>query len=98
MRSVTGPRAAPKHPARAFRWTGRIFLRPREKIGFPVPAPFFHVAMHVVESPSIRLLLADRMCRSRRVLLEPRILVELFFIITEIVHRFATGPAGVLPL
>ena len=57
---VDVPTAAPEHPARARCSTSRIGRRAARVFAMPVLAPLPHVAVHVIQTPPVRLLTHPR--------------------------------------
>ena len=94
------PRAAAKHARRAGRRPRRVdrgrllVVVPVVPIGAPLP----DVAVHVVQSPGVRLLLAHRMRLAAGVALEPTVLRQLGFAIAKTIPRCRARAAGVFPL
>src|SRR5262249_15538408 len=72
----------------------RAFERITPRIGAPLP----HVAVHVVEAPRVRLLLADGRIVALRVAGEPRVFTDVLRIVAEGIARLGPGAAGVFPL
>src|SRR5512132_2359223 len=64
----------------------------------PVPAPFPHVAVHVVKAEGIRSFLPDRVGVVARVPFAPGILAQLLEIVAERLLGRAAGTASVFPL
>ena len=56
------PAAAPDHPVRAQRRAGWICRRTARILAVPILAPLPDVTVHVIQSPAIRFLLANRVC------------------------------------
>jgi hypothetical protein len=87
------PAAAPVHPERAHRSTSRISYRTARVVAMPVLAPLPHITVHVVQTPRIRLLLANWMRLSSRVLVVPTVIAQLGIAVTETVVRRRSGSA-----
>src|SRR5262249_29656876 len=79
---------------------GAAVLRRAFVTGMPaILAPLPDVAVHVVEVPGVRLLLADGRIFALRVGLVPGVGAELLRLVAEAVFTVArAGPAGVFPL
>ena len=83
------PRAAAEH-ARRYRRRPRRIDAGRLLVVIavvPIAAPLPDVAVHVVQSPGVRFLLADRMRSAARVALEPAVLGKLGLAVAEAVSR-----------
>ena len=73
-------------------------------IFIPVPAPFPHIPVHIVQPPGIRQLLPHLMSRVIAIVLIPshfihfRTFVHIRQIFPAVQCRFRPGPAGIFPL
>jgi hypothetical protein len=64
--------------------------------GVPIPAPLTDVAVHVVQAPRVRFLLANRV--GAVIFAEPAVVNELRFIVAKRESRRRPGATGVFPL
>src|SRR5262245_11473102 len=64
----------------------------------PVPAPFPHVAVHVIKAPGIGFLLASGMSLALKSLSEPGIFRQVYLVVPEAVPSRTASPTGVFPL
>ena len=92
------PAATPVHPVRARRRPPRISHRTARITTIPVLAPLIHVAVHVIQTPRVRLLLTHGMGRIARVLVVPRVISQLGITVAKTVRRRRPSPARTLPL
>ena len=68
--------APTEHAGRALFSANRIGDRPVRILTVPIRAPLHDVAMHVIQSPSVPLLLTNRMCLTITIFVVPSVITE----------------------
>src|SRR5262245_13312800 len=85
---------------RQLKWIDRLFAwrKGPVKLGVvDIQAPFRHIAMHVMQTPSVRLFLSDRLRLVQRRFDVPSVITERRGIVAKTIGRFGARTARILP-
>ena len=92
------PTAATEHAGRARCSTTRVRHATTRLTSIPILASLIHIAVHVMQTPCVRVFALYGMGRFPRVLFEPSVLAQVRFIISKAVLRHHPSTTGILPL